>query len=68
MQYLTALSGGNSGIERKILQSNYILEAFGNAKTSKNDNSSRFVSFLVYHLIFSKIVTNCLKLVITSSE
>lgn len=45
MQYLVALGGG-SGIEYEILQSNPILEAFGNAKTSRNDNSSRFVSHL----------------------
>jgi myosin heavy subunit len=44
MQYLAALGGG-SGIEYEILQTNPILEAFGNAKTLRNDNSSRFVSF-----------------------
>lgn len=43
MQYLAALGGG-SGIEYEILKTNPILEAFGNAKTSRNDNSSRFVS------------------------
>eukprot|EP00268_Persea_americana_P033900 TRINITY_DN33547_c0_g1_i3.p1 TRINITY_DN33547_c0_g1~~TRINITY_DN33547_c0_g1_i3.p1 ORF type:complete len:1225 (-),score=304.05 TRINITY_DN33547_c0_g1_i3:415-4089(-) len=41
MQYLAALGGG-SGIENEVLQTNPILEAFGNAKTLRNDNSSRF--------------------------
>jgi len=45
MQYLAALGGG-SGIEYEILKTNPILEAFGNAKTLRNDNSSRFVRFL----------------------
>ncbi|KAK7824784.1 oligopeptide transporter 4 [Quercus suber] len=39
MQYLIALGGGSYGIESEILWTNYILEAFGNAKTSRNDNS-----------------------------
>ncbi|KAL4642363.1 hypothetical protein ACB092_02G011400 [Castanea dentata] len=42
MQYLIALGGGSYGIESEILWTNYILEAFGNAKTSRNDNSSQF--------------------------
>ncbi|KAL3650640.1 Myosin-1 [Castilleja foliolosa] len=41
MQYLAAMGGG-SGIEYEILKTNPILEAFGNAKTLRNDNSSRF--------------------------
>ena len=47
MQYVAAVSGKGRDIDRvkeQLLQSNPVLEAFGNAKTLRNDNSSRFVS------------------------
>jgi myosin-1 len=49
MQYIAAVSGGGPDIERikdRLLKSNPVLEAFGNAKTLRNNNSSRFGKYL----------------------
>ncbi|KVI02253.1 IQ motif, EF-hand binding site-containing protein [Cynara cardunculus var. scolymus] len=49
IQYLVGAGGENSEIASKIRQTGCILEAFGNAKTSRNRSSSRFGKLIDIH-------------------
>ncbi|KAJ0000657.1 hypothetical protein NQD34_012499 [Periophthalmus magnuspinnatus] len=55
MSYISKVSGGGAKVQHVkdiILQSNPLLEAFGNAKTVRNNNSSRFGKY--FEIQFSR--------------
>lgn len=55
MTYLSQVSGKSTDMEtikKRLMLSNAPLESFGNAKTSRNDNSSRFGKYL--EIVFNK--------------
>ncbi|KAJ8391648.1 hypothetical protein AAFF_G00087890 [Aldrovandia affinis] len=69
MRYFATVSGSASdaSVEQKVLASNPIMEAIGNAKTTRNDNSSRFGKYIEigfdkrYHIIGANMRTYLLE-------
>ncbi|XP_035306793.1 unconventional myosin-Ia [Cricetulus griseus] len=68
MSYVAAVCGKGeqvNSVKEQLLQSNPVLEAFGNAKTIRNDNSSRFGKYMDIEFDFKGsplggVITNCM--------
>mmetsp|Transcript_10152 Transcript_10152/g.13310 ORF Transcript_10152/g.13310 Transcript_10152/m.13310 type:complete len:1211 (-) Transcript_10152:695-4327(-) len=68
LNYLAEVAGSESDIEEKILAANPVLEAFGNAQTIRNNNSSRFGKWIEVYvdpvescIVSSKIINYLLE-------
>ncbi|KAB7505344.1 Unconventional myosin-Vb [Armadillidium nasatum] len=69
MRFFASVGGSSdeTQIEKKILASNPIMEAIGNAKTTRNDNSSRFGKYIEldftksYHIMGANMRTYLLE-------
>merc|ERR1719150_1893951 len=66
ISYLAATGAGGAkqeskkvSLEDQIVATNPILESYGNAKTSRNDNSSRFGKFIRIHFTTSGKLCGC---------
>lgn len=65
LQFLSDVAQSETGVEQEILMSNPVLEAFGNAKTVRNNNSSRFgkwqeIKFLGNGRVYAAKIVNYL--------
>eukprot|EP01027_Heterolobosea_sp_BB2_P019756 GEZU01027812.1.p1 GENE.GEZU01027812.1~~GEZU01027812.1.p1 ORF type:complete len:1956 (-),score=1147.30 GEZU01027812.1:298-6141(-) len=61
IQYLTSIAGHSTGgsLEQQILRCNPVMEAFGNAKTTRNNNSSRFGKFIEIQFNAAGYIAGC---------
>ena len=51
MLFTLLQASGKGSLEDQIIEANPVLEAYGNAKTIRNNNSSRFVSVMQLRFI-----------------
>lgn len=57
LQFIAESTGSENSVEQRLLSTNPILETFGNAKTVRNNNSSRFGKYIeIYFDITGAIV------------
>ncbi len=59
IQYLVDVAAPGSDLEAQILSTNPILEAFGNSKTCRNNNSSRFGKWIEIKFNNKNKIANC---------
>ena len=62
MSFITAVSGSaqdGDHLKEQLLQSNPVLEAFGNAKTVRNNNSSRFGKYMEIFFNHNGKISGC---------
>ena len=59
LTYLSEVAGGTSNISAKLLSANPVLEAFGNAKTLRNNNSSRFGKYMQVYFDNHSRIESC---------
>lgn len=70
LEFIAAATGHKKQVEEvndKLIGSNPVLEAFGNAKTNRNDNSSRFGKYMDIQFNFQvqiKQISHCLSNII----